>query len=268
MSSTIDDDTEKLRDFERNPAYERKVVIFYDVLGWRNHIEAAHDDAKAIGNLRRLVLRYSRSLPLRTQMNLKVSTFSDNVVISQDISEATPLLITLIAFLQIAGGLSGFLLRGGITIGKIIHDQECVFGPALNRAYELEKYCAKYPRIVLDREVEEELIKGLGELPVLEDGVLFLDPFRLGFVRHMQNHHNLLDARLVTKAGLPLNKKSLRDYDAELVLRLIHENLKKEIRSPIGDREYEKIAWLFNRISKEFGVPPASSYPRNSEQSS
>ena len=221
MSKTIDD-TAKLRDFERNAAYERKVVIFYDVLGWRNHIKAARDNETAIGDLRRLVLRYSRSLPLRTHLNLRVSTFSDNVVISQDVSETTPpLLITLIAFLQIAGGLSGFLLRGGVTIGQIIHDQECVFGPALNRAYELEKHCAKYPRIVLDRKAADEL-GNLGDLPVLEDGVLFLDPFRTGFVHHMQNHHEVLDRQLVTEAGLPLNKRSIRDYDAELGSELIN----------------------------------------------
>jgi hypothetical protein len=255
-------DNAKLHDFERNPSYERKVVIFYDVLGWRNHIKAAGDDTKAIGGLRRVMLRYSRSLPLRTSLNLRVTTFSDNVVISQDVSQETPLLITLIAFFQIAGALSGFFLRGGITIGGIVHDNECVFGPGLNRAYELEKNVAKYPRIVLDRELADEF-GNLGDLALVEDDTLFLDPFRTGFVRHMQNEHKVLDHQLVTQAGLPINKRKIGDYDPELILKAIHKNLKREIRSPIGDREYEKIAWLFNRISKELGVPPASSYPRN-----
>jgi len=252
---------EKLRDFERDPSYERKVVVFYDVLGWRNHIKAAGDDVKAIGALRRLVLRYSRSLPPREGLNINATTFSDNVVISQNVNETTPSLITLIAFFQIAGALAGFLLRGGITIGQIIHDRECVFGPGLNRAYELEHNVAKYPRIILDQEVVAEF-GNLGDLPVFEDGALFLDPFRTAFVRHMQTHHKVLDDHAVTQAGLPINKRKIADYNAEAILKVIHENLKRGIRSPIGDREYEKIAWLFNRISKELGVPPASSYPR------
>lgn len=266
MPETISDN-EKLQDFERNPSYERRVVIFYDVLGWQNHIKAAGDDINAIGRLRRIVLRYSRSLPLRTSLNVRVTTFSDNVVISQDVSRETPLLITLIAFFQIAGALSGFLLRGGITIGRIVHDSECVFGPGLNRAYELEKDVAKYPRIVLDREVADEF-GNLGDLALVEDGVLFLDPFRTGFVRHMQDKHTVLDYQLVTQAGLPINKRKIGDYDPGLILKAIHENLKREIRNPIGDREYEKIAWLFDRISKELGVPPASSYPRNRSRES
>lgn len=261
MSEPIDEN-EKLRDFERNPTYERKVVVFYDVLGWRNHIAAAGDDVKSIGNLRRVMLRYSRSLPLRTRLSLRVTTFSDNVVISQDVGEATPRLITLIAFFQIAGALGGFLLRGGITVGNIIHDQECVFGPALNRAVELERDVAKYPRVIIDHEVADEL-GFLGDLPVRdEDGVLFLDPFRTGFVQHMQEHHEVIDAAQVLKAGLPINKRKLEEYDAELILRTIHERLKKQIREPLGDREYEKVAWLFDRISKVVGMPPASSYPR------
>ena len=35
---------DKLTDFFKNPVYERRLVIFYDVLGWRNHIEAADGD--------------------------------------------------------------------------------------------------------------------------------------------------------------------------------------------------------------------------------
>lgn len=43
------------------------------------------------------------------------------------------------------------LIRGGITIGKIIHNEEMVFGPGINRAYELESKYAIYPRIIFDQ---------------------------------------------------------------------------------------------------------------------
>jgi hypothetical protein len=53
------------------------------------------------------------------------------------------------------------LLRGGICVGDISMDpdprsDEIVFGPAMVRAYELERDAAVYPRIVIDRELIKE----------------------------------------------------------------------------------------------------------------
>ncbi len=48
----------RLRDYHRNPAYERRVVIFCDVLGWRAHIACAGADPEEIGDLRRLILQH------------------------------------------------------------------------------------------------------------------------------------------------------------------------------------------------------------------
>jgi hypothetical protein len=69
-------------DFLSNRPYERRVVIFYDILGWRNHIEKAGKDLEKIGELRRLILLHSRMLRLPTPVPVNVSTFSDNMVIS------------------------------------------------------------------------------------------------------------------------------------------------------------------------------------------
>jgi hypothetical protein len=120
--TNVESNGEKLADFHRNPTYERRVVIFYDILGWRNHIRAAGTDVQRIGDLRRLVLRHGRSLPLRRKLKLRASTFSDNVVISQENSEHTPSLMLQMALFQFSAALKGFLLRGGITIGEIVHD--------------------------------------------------------------------------------------------------------------------------------------------------
>lgn len=49
------------------------------------------------------------------------------------------------------------LIRGGITVGKLVKSWGQLFGPAIVRAYELESKIAKYPRIVVGKEVFEEL---------------------------------------------------------------------------------------------------------------
>ena len=257
-----DPTSERLRDFYRNPSYERRVVIFYDVLGWRSHIAAAGNNVERLGSLRRQILRYVRSLPLRRTLELRISTFSDNVVITQAVSEKTPLLLMQMAFLQFAAAMQGFLLRGGVTIGEIIHDDECVFGPGLNRAYELESELAKYPRFILDDGVVSDF-GNIGDLAVEENNVLFLDPFRLEFMVYLKEQRVFLDKQTVADAGLPAPESKLPKYGNEQMLGAILAALKPQIRAPLGDREWGKIAWLYDRIAAQLGVPPASSYPRH-----
>src|SRR4051794_23425055 len=103
-------DLSLLDDFARNPKYERRVVDFYDVLGWRSQIERAGRDANRVGDLRRLILLHVRTMKLRTNWNISVSTFSDNVVITQPLGPMTQRLIAHLAISQLTSGLAGFLL--------------------------------------------------------------------------------------------------------------------------------------------------------------
>src|SRR5262249_8589289 len=47
----------------------------------------------------------------------------------------------------------GLLIRGGIAKGPLYHDDSIVFGPALIEAYQLETGVAKFPRVILSRDV-------------------------------------------------------------------------------------------------------------------
>jgi hypothetical protein len=257
------DPPDKLRDFLRDPTYERKVVAFYDILGWRTEIEKAGNDSKKIGDLRRLILQHSRMLRLPVESPVNVSTFSDNIVISSVAhKEITPYFLREMATIQLMTMSMGFLMRGGITVGDIIHDEEVVFGPALNRAYELESKVAIYPRIVVD-----ELVLKIGKIAgfdFVEDGVHFLDPFTAGFFRHWFDRSEERDGPnpAFLQAGIPSVGRSLTHVPGDIALREILEIVKRRIRSPLEDKEWEKVAWLFDRIARRLGVPLASSYPR------
>src|SRR5438876_10132066 len=96
-----------------------------------------------------------------------------------------------------------FLLRGGITVGDICHDDEVVFGPGLNRAYELESKVAVVPRIVVDEEVLRiGKIKGFH---LFEDGVHFLDPFTSHFMQYWLDNSSDRDlsGNKFSDAGIP-----------------------------------------------------------------
>jgi hypothetical protein len=65
----------------------------------------------------------------RKDLEIRYSTFSDNVVITHKVGPKTQMLIQQLTNFQLGAALPGFLLRGGITIGDVVHDDEVVFGP-------------------------------------------------------------------------------------------------------------------------------------------
>jgi hypothetical protein len=255
---------EKLADFRKNLQYERRVVVYYDVLGWRSQIGSAGSDPEKIGNLRRFILEHSRVLRMPSVHKLRVSTFSDNVVMTQAPSDNTWYLIQQLGLLQVASALGGFLIRGAVTIGDVVHDDEVVFGPGMNRAYEVESTIADVPRIVMDSQSLKEL-RALGPLPstvIEERGISFIDPFSPRFLEFAIGKYKYENRERFAEAGVPVAPPTLKNMPGDLLLKSVLDNLKKEIRSPLHDKEWRKVAWLYDRIAERLGVPPARSYPR------
>ena len=50
----------------------------------------------------------------------------------------------------------GYLIRGAVVKGHLYHDNLSVFGDALVRAYVMESTVARFPRIVLSRDVVDD----------------------------------------------------------------------------------------------------------------
>jgi hypothetical protein len=245
----------KLADFKREPSYERRVVVFYDFLGWQSHIGLAGKDPKQLGFLRRMLLRHPRMLGVKEDLEIRYTTFSDNVVITQKVGPKTQMLVQQLANFQLGAALPGFLLRGGITIGDVVHDDEVVFGPALNRAYHLESQVAKLPRLVLDLLVRREEFGDLGHLPVVEDGICFLDPFRLEYCEHLRRA-KMEDPEAVANAGLPIPQRKFKDFSNKDILLMILDSLNEQFQHSMTDKVFAKVAWLYNRIAKQIGHPP------------
>lgn len=256
----------KTEDFKRNPTYEHRVVAFYDMLGWRSQIARAGSDPIKIGNLRRMILRAARMLAAqreRVSLDIQFSTFSDNVVISTspERSAIVHLLGTLGCF-QLGSVSGGFLVRGGISIGDIVHDEQAVFGPALNRAYEIESTVAQVPRIVLDPDKLSEF-HPLPFFVAIEDDLCFIDPFTLDFLSIVQQIDSPQPNEFWRSVGIPVpSSLNLRAVPPDYLLRETLNGIKPMLREPLGDREWQKLAWLYDRIAGRLGVPLASSYPR------
>ena len=57
----------------------------------------------------------------------------------------------------------GIPVRGGITVGKLIHDELKCFGPAMVEAYKIESEIAVFPRVIIKPKVMEYDLKRPGE---------------------------------------------------------------------------------------------------------
>jgi len=157
--------------------YSYKYVLFLDILGWSAEINTSgykkEDPAKiditqkmdvpekiaaGLNAIQRVVRNFRKnggdSLHPFTPV---VQQFSDSFIASVPFNkDATWIEARVVAFCkEVARELlkEKFLVRGGISLGPLLHTEEMIVGPALVWAYELESKVANYPRIVVDSEI-------------------------------------------------------------------------------------------------------------------
>lgn len=125
--------------------YEQRAVLFLDVLGFKQLINANRED---------LIEEALNITTAERGSQYSVSAFSDNMVVSTEFSRG----YELYGLMQFASNLTfsllrlGILSRGGIAVGSLRHKGSIVYGPALVEAYQIESQIAVYPRIVLARD--------------------------------------------------------------------------------------------------------------------
>jgi hypothetical protein len=238
----IDRQVDKLTAQTMTPvSYKRKFVAFYDVLGWRQKIAEAGDDPDKILALKAAVTGWSLLSSSEIQnrgFKTQITTFSDNVVISEPVEGPNfHLLLFRLGYMQVIASWSGILIRGAITIGDLVHDDHVVFGPALNRAYELESQRAIYPRIILDPEIGD----AFGTLPpfmATEDGLTFIDPFTPLFLLNWRVQQERVGTRKIIE-------------ERQAAISVIRA-LRSEITKPLGEPQWRKLDWLFRRVCDAF----------------
>tara|TARA_B100000809_G_scaffold159281_1_gene156653 strand:- start:599 stop:1657 length:1059 start_codon:yes stop_codon:yes gene_type:complete len=131
----------------RQNSFQDRIVAFIDVLGFKNIV----NDKSPI-KIREIIseLKSTSSSSLfydfnKSEIDFQISYFSDCIVLSSRIDNDLENEIILDHFISIIESLQfqimrsyECLLRGAISIGKIYHSKDFCFGPALNKAYQLE----------------------------------------------------------------------------------------------------------------------------------
>lgn len=151
--------------------YQTRIVAFVDIMGFKEKVDKSVTDNDMADNIHHAL---NRILDLKKRndedtkqgyniSDIRITTFSDSAVISYPLIEESGnmfyILLDLI-HLQIDLLQNDVLLRGGISIGKVYHDGDIVYGPAMNEAYYLESEIANYPRIIVNH---DDLIEGIAK---------------------------------------------------------------------------------------------------------
>lgn len=171
-------------DWNTNSLTRRRIVAFVDILGFTNAVMSVRPDEQ--WRFGEYYFRMQHFMGCQPQYDTAVfagayefhkprmTAFSDCYVFSFPFGVFDPLanenprwpideLASRIGFIFHNAFQIGCLVRGGITIGHLAHDNQIVLGPGLIEAYHLESKIAKWPRVILS----EAAVKYFGQHPYL-----------------------------------------------------------------------------------------------------
>lgn len=257
----------KAEEYRASLQYEVRLVAFLDVLGWRAAIEKSQTDpdlVKVLG-LGLAALHGQADMVKWMQEHggdsgwpgdPQMTQFSDSIVISTsaDLHGKFQLIMSLQQACT-AMLMNGFLIRGGVTVGQMLHRGGLAYGPALTHAYDLESEVATHPRIILQNELSEAW--GQGEKFLDKGGAV------LGHARTWRKMPG--DDWAFFDYLQPMNANTFQAPSARVV-RANFEPVRKVIENGLtehaGKREYEKYRWMaeyFNSVAAEYpdaGIKP------------
>lgn len=188
--------------------YESRVVLFLDILGFKQIIDKTSN--KGIDQTQQIDFLYNTLIGMRKlfekgkrySASTQVTQFSDSVVVSFVEKEEAQVFYTLERVQKLITGLilEGLICRGGISYGKLIHTDQVIFGPALIQAYEMESNAAFFPRVVLDKAIID-MGKKYGFKPSEDDqddplmNMVKLDTDDMFYINYFLNKKNNLGLR-------------------------------------------------------------------------
>ncbi|MFC2118154.1 hypothetical protein ACFLSY_05895 [Bacteroidota bacterium] len=252
----------------RELKYENRLVAFIDILGFKDIVKQSEKDPTKI-KLLYSVLNYLKNWEVSENWNLRLveieedaqkkgvenfditgktnsTSFSDSIVVSVKVdNNANEMASTLITNLAYIGAIlleKEILFRGGLTIGKIIHNENgTVFGQGLIDAYKLERNNAKYPRIILSDKLLKELNYPLDTKRNRYPYHQYVDRFEDGCVGfHQMIYYQVMESwteMTVEKLTTSLEK----------VRKVIINGLDSSFEKP---EVFEKYKWLKDQYNK------------------
>jgi hypothetical protein len=158
--------------------YENRVIFYIDILGFKelikktvrdnNDIDQAIEDLVSTYNIIRNVweldqVKKNEKIAKGSSLGKQITIFSDSIVVSFLAQNSAMVFQTLkeLKIIIVFLAYRGVLCRGAVSIGKLIHNDKYLFGPALVSAYLMETQAALYPRVVIDSNVMKSVYENI-----------------------------------------------------------------------------------------------------------
>ena len=257
--------------------YERRLVAFVDILGFKNLIGRTLQNPLAFELTYSLLETLSRrrhdwdasemvdaseaiamgfvadeqeheAMVAKLRARNRVIAFSDNIVLSAPFDwGGVSFVLAAASTLSLELLRGGVLARGGIAEGLLVHEDNLVFGPGLIRAWEIESKTAQFPRVVLDSVAENRMMEMIPEDPSIAAVVGNL----LRTDGDQMTHLHILGRTAMCVAGLLSERQRL--------LALVPEFLQIHHRAALKDGSQaiaEKVSWFADYYNHTIGREP------------
>ncbi len=239
-------------------SYESRYVAFLDLLGFKDMVEQSTKNQSILNNISK-ALNYTYEVQhnnyhgflSQVEFGKQVTTFSDSIIISYSTSTPAGGFHILMDLIYICIDLlyNGILVRGGVTVGQLVHDERKCFGPAMNEAYKMESDEAIYPRILINKNVLDFDLENPGSANTVEQENKYL----LGLIKAVPDNKNLFILDYLKQYNELDDIYTYLDFISN-TRDFIIESLSKFEKN---ERVYKKYEWLkryYNETIQSFHI--------------
>jgi hypothetical protein len=227
--------------YEAEMDYEERFVAYIDILGFDDLIKQSVGPYRAITPAEikealKVPLPAGKDKIVFTQIGdvsdsgHRMTAFSDCVAITTLPTEKG--LFHLIHHASVIGFnlfQKKLLCRGGITRGLVYHDDDMIFGPAMNEAVQMEERLAEQPRIILSTDVVTFGLQGL------------LGKFFARFIRKDDDGFHYVHILRILR--FIMDCETDPPADIQDLCKKINEHLQHEIHR-LPENEVKKVLWF------------------------
>ena len=147
--------------------YSEHIIAFIDILAYSDLVE--NSDFEKVDRCVQIFLDAFGANDKEDILGRRTTYFSDTIITTIPVTNPNgkPQIHGLLYF-ELAGlciaqaemfDRLGLFVRGGITVGNLIHDEARIFGPGVIQGHKLEQQ-ASFPRIIVDRALMTRYFEG------------------------------------------------------------------------------------------------------------
>lgn len=241
--------------------YHKALVIFLDILGSQNQSDFErlyqinsifHNQLEKNQGQDKSHTVYERHIYSFSDCSYIIYDFKDGIdEARKDIQKLMNVaLYNTQVLLQIFLLKNRFICRGGVAYDDVYYEKSrsLFFGPAVNKAYQLESKVAKYPRIVVDDFVAKQVISYNRQLLERQTSEKLRE-----YIKSQNGDIILLDSDGKYHLNYLCSVKQGYDYRQNLeLLKILREFIKNEIKNHKNNinKETQKIIEKYEWLSK------------------